>query len=323
VGALILGVVLAVIIGLIPAFWASRVSPVAALKPMNDVTEAEVSRRVSSLGIYFFWGAVLLGLAGLRWLGSEEPLLAGLSILLTITSVALGIAVVMDALRHTIAWLGHRLSNLGRPWAIAAGDALSARPRQGAIPAFIMTALMAGVVLVVTYAYLSSYAQRALFSEGGTGLDWLGYVPSSQNTFAQILGVTAAGLLVVALTTLAIAGSAGRSVGADAATREALGLTPGASRLAAGFQFGAPLAIGVVAGWAIGQFVALWISSGIVTDRFGNSLSPTEQVGGWVSTTLPVLVVVICGFATAVIVGTMIALTTRTGAPVKQLQHAS
>jgi len=322
IGALTLGLVIAVVIGAIPAFWASRVSPVAALKPVNDVTEAEVSRRVSSRVIYLTWGATVAALAALRWVNPQHALGQGALILLTITAVALGIAVLMDALRFTMAGLGRRLSASGRPWAIAAGDALTARPRQAAIPAFIMASLIAGVVAVVVYIYYSSSVADS-YGQINASFGWFSYTPTARFPFAHILGTTGAGLVIVALTTFAIAGSAQRAVGADAATREALGLTPGATRLAAGFQYGVPLAIGVAVGWGIGLFLAAWVLPGQTTDMFGNSLSTVEIMNAWFSTSLPVLVVVGCGLFTAGIVGTVLALTTRTGAPVKQLQHAS
>lgn len=320
-GALALGLVIAIIIGAIPAFWASRVSPVAALKPVNDVTEAEVSRRVSSRVIYLTWGATVTALAALRWVNPQHALGQGALILLTITAVALGIAVLMDALRFTMAGLGRRLSASGTPWAIAAGDALAARPRQAAIPAFIMTALMAGVVAVVIYIYYSN-SIADVYHELNASFGWFAYTPSDQS-FAQILGVAGVGLVIVALTTFAIAGSAQRAVGADAATREALGLTPGATRLATGFQYAVPLAIGVAVGWAVGLFITMWLLPSATSDMFGEPLALVDVIQASLSTVLPVLVVIACGLVTAAIVGVTLALTTRTGAPVKQLQHSS
>lgn len=184
-----------------------------------------------------------------------------------------------------------------------------------------MTALMAGVVAVVIYIYYSN-SIADVYHELNASFGWFAYTPSDQS-FAQILGVAGVGLIIVALTTFAIAGSAQRAVGADAATREALGLTPGATRLATGFQYAVPLAIGVAVGWAVGLFITMWLLPSATSDRFGEPLALVDVIQASLSTVLPVLVVIACGLVTAAIVGVTLALTTRTGAPVKQLQHSS
>ena len=53
--AVVLGVVLSLIVGAVPAFWSSRVETTAALKPVNDLSEATASREVKTWPLVVVW----------------------------------------------------------------------------------------------------------------------------------------------------------------------------------------------------------------------------------------------------------------------------
>src|SRR4029079_15645079 len=54
-GALVLALTLSLVVAGVPAFWATRVSPTAALKPENDITNSEVGRRVRFWPVTVAW----------------------------------------------------------------------------------------------------------------------------------------------------------------------------------------------------------------------------------------------------------------------------
>lgn len=135
--AAIAALVPALVIATVPAFWASRVEPTAALKPVNELTEAEISRRVPAA-----WAAVppLVG-AGLVVLGTSTSAAILPVVVLGWICVAVGVVVmVIEAHRGLTVLTGRAMARSSRASVMSAGDELVARPRQSVAPAVLATA---------------------------------------------------------------------------------------------------------------------------------------------------------------------------------------
>ncbi len=144
--AVIAAAIAALVVTAVPAFWASRVAPTAALKPVNDLTEAEISRRVP-----FIWvlAPVTIG-AALVWLGNSPAIPIDVVVVAGwIATLVGGVMLVIEVLRRLIPLVGVLLSKRRSPGILSAGDELRARPRQGTASALLLTA---GVALVVVWS---------------------------------------------------------------------------------------------------------------------------------------------------------------------------
>ncbi len=253
-GVIASGLALAAIVSAVPAFWASRVSPVAALKPVNEVMEAEVSRRVRARWLVppFVLGlvAVLVG-AGPTAVGQVAATLGG------IVSVTTGFFLGLEGLRLAIPALGRRLSRARRPWAIAAGDALASRPRQGVAPALLQSMTLGIGVLAVTFLSFRDAEQvRDVLLDGTISVSNMVEPESRLGVKAGLIASALAVLVIIQVVSLAIAFVGQRATSADSATRRALGLSRSGQRRATLVQYVGPQVIGIVAGVVVGFLAA-------------------------------------------------------------------
>jgi hypothetical protein len=270
-GALALGSVLALVIAGVPAFWATRVSPASALKPENDITNAEVGRRVQFWPVALAW--VIFGSVAIFAADPTEALGApvyGLVVLLLF--IVLTVIVANELLRWLMPVIGRWLSGRPKRALMVAGDSIVARPRQFTVPG-LLVALAAGTVLTVAAnailrvaADLSGTLGAETASEIFTYMwpTWL--VPAS----AIVLGTVTLLATVIALATSGVTAR-------ERATREALGITAHQTRAAAaivqGFTVVAGLMVGVVlAGILTFVLTSFWHLTGLDQDAI---LSPT------------------------------------------------
>ncbi|WP_159449686.1 FtsX-like permease family protein [Demequina sp. NBRC 110057] len=226
-----LGLTLAALTALVPAFWASRVPPSAALKPVTPLAEQSVSRSVSPR-----WLAVLTGAAA--GLAITGRLLEGTTmndaalVIEWVGVVALAVLVVpvlLEASRRTLPRLARYDERSGEPWAIAAADAIRSRTRQLALAAMV-TGLTMGVAA-------GGLAATRLGARQEDDPSWLSAV-------AIVLAAGALSTLVAAAVVMT-ARAAGRH---DEGVREALGLSPADARRAAAAELRLPVLAGATLG---------------------------------------------------------------------------
>ena len=319
-GAVGFGVVLAAALGALPAFWASRVTPVAALKPVSPVTEAELSRRISPAWIYGLWGALVVVLVVLSQTG-EGPGGDGTSPWLGLVWVTAGataitsVAMLAELNRGIVRGLGSRLRRSMRPWALAAGDALTGHPRQAAVPATVMSVAGLAFGVITVWLSLALWADALMtFEPGNSAFDNPVALPPRLSPG----GVNATPLLVAAtltFTMLALASFAAfvasrQATAQDDDARSALGLTARNARIAAAAHFALPLLSGLAVGLALGALLAVGTFRGAVAvDPEGGSV-----VAGWTwaaqhagHAVLPLLAVTLVGAATIAIAAAVVA----------------
>ncbi|MBO1900516.1 FtsX-like permease family protein [Leucobacter weissii] len=157
---ILVGIVLTLVAALAPAREATRVSPLAAMRPLDAArasTRAGALRLVAGL-VLFFGGFALLGVAAFLVGQAELALLVALggSALSAVGAIMLAIFVVP----RLIGWLG-RLISARVPGRLAALNSVR-NPRRTAATA---TALLIGVTLVAT-VYTGAEVARATFNQG-------------------------------------------------------------------------------------------------------------------------------------------------------------
>lgn len=246
--ALGLALLLSLVIAGVPAFWAARVSPSAALKPENDITTAEVGRKVNFWPVTLVWGATGVGAVASGIAGDSDGLL---TIGLILLFVALSPVVANEALRWIVPTTGRWLAKRPEKVALVAGDSLHGRPRQFTVSA-LLVALGAGSILAFAAPEIIRFASEG-WAEGDLSFD-------SLLTEAWPDWVVAASLLVLgSLVSLAtvIAVATASVTEREAATREALGITVRQSRGAAGLAQGVTLLVGTIVGVVFGALVTL------------------------------------------------------------------
>lgn len=250
-------VVVAVVVAAVPAFWAARVAPTAALKPVSDVTETELSRRVpiAWLVIPFTIGASLVAVTKLDF---GAPVVA-VGVLGWVIVIVAGFALVVEVLRVTIARVGRDLSGSQHPPLLTAGDALATRPRQAVAPALLMTV---AVALLTLWSCGQANAATEYMANGEgdfAGLDApsLGFLRSNLLGFTTIATITIA-VLALQLVAAAIITSHRAATSHETAARRAMGLSRRGEAIALWWQQWLPQLIGVCVGLAVGliAFVA-------------------------------------------------------------------
>lgn len=269
----------AIVIAAVPAFWASRVSPTAALKPVADVTEAEISRRVP-----LSWAVApfLVGV-GLVALGSSIPPAPMLGVVaLGWVAVAIGgFVVVIEVLRGVLPAFGRVLSSRSDPAVMSAGDEIASRPRQAVAPALLLT---------VGVGFFTAFTLSAAQHEWSWG-NLSGDYPASPgdleiaNLVRTLLTSTTVTTFVIAAVTLelvaiAIFISHRVATSHEAAARRAMGLSHADETRALWWQQWLPQAMGAVTGLVVGGVSVLgYITMGSLTgtnveDPLGPSLAP-------------------------------------------------
>lgn len=246
-GSAALAVVLALIMAAVPALWAARVPPREALVPSLTMERA-VPGHARRFALY-----LLVASAGLLTVGFV-PAPVPLIVLSTLTAVgALGAAV--EAARVVTPRLSQRLGAAREPWAIAAGDAMGARPGAATFP-FASTAS----VFAVTTVWLTWQV-----GEGMTGSLWKDW------NARALAGIVALALLALVIAVAVWIGG-DRSRG-DASVQGALGLGRNARIVASLVRLGAPVFAGGVVG-AVAAFVGVALLG--VAASWGSSVGPPQ-----------------------------------------------
>ncbi len=240
-GALVLALAMSFVVAGVPAFWATRVSPAAALKPENDVTNAQVSRNVRFWPVATVWatfGLVAL-LSADRQDATGGPLLAVLS---RWGFALLSFVVANETLRWLLPVAGRWLSRRPEKTALLAGDSMCARPRQYSVPA-LLWALGTSALLTLSVVVV---LQRLTLVGAGDGYGLATLVDETWPSWilpATIIILSAFGLL-----STAIAVATAAVTQRERATREALGITARQSRAAAGLAHFVSLLLGTIVG---------------------------------------------------------------------------
>lgn len=254
-----LGIALALVVGAAPAFWASRIPPVAAHKATADLAVVETSRRVPIrwLAIPFALGVGLILAGGGGSFGGTVLLTYG-----GIVAIPIAFVFLIEGLRRLVPVVGRRLARSRAVWTMVAGDAIASRPRQASTLASL--AAIAGLFGTFT-STIWILGQREWFLEpgGGVGRSWSDFNGGPLGGWDDVTFGTAVGFLVaIQAICLAVTLSSLRVTAAEQATRQALGLTPGAGRAAAFAQHAVPQVVGGTVGGIVGLGVAWFIYFG-------------------------------------------------------------
>lgn len=320
------GLVIAAVVALVPAFWASRVAPAAALKPVTPIGEAAVSRDVGAWWPVGILAGAGLALSALFWLhergqySDADAVGVALWISASVAAVS-GAALVVELARSLVTGVGSALSHSRRPSLVAAGDGLGAHKR------------------VFTFASLSALVLTAIFAWAATDTatradphwaSWTGEppLPSFGTWWHNVLQASgrAAGFGVIfcvtALVAVAVALASRSAFAADAATRTALGLGGAGERLASSARqfavMGTASIVGGLAGWAARLLVRAG-GAALAPDEGVNSLDWNLTVAGHglAATALFVAVALTIAFAASLLVG----IATRPGTSAEALRR--
>ncbi len=256
------GFVISTVLAAVPAFWASRVAPAAALKPVTPVGEATVSRRVSRWWLIgLLAGLALVDLA--TFTISERATSGGdwayiaVSLALVATLVV-GFASLVDGLREILPRVAERLGRLRWPWAVAAGDSLRSHRRIFTYASVSMALAVGTIVAVATesaigaidYDHWKGWGEPPMIGFAAY-VDWI----VDPGFLWAVVGIFGTATLIAAVVTL----SSRSSLDADAATRSALGLSRNNETLAAAARQWTPMVVGIVVGGVLGWLLPLGI----------------------------------------------------------------
>ncbi|SEJ62143.1 FtsX-like permease family protein [Demequina mangrovi] len=268
-GLVVLALILAGIVAAIPAYWAVRTTPSAALKPVAPLTATEPRHRLRLGWLVAAWIPVLAYASYQGRLYHELPLISfRMPWLVFPVAGVMMLVVAATWARRLVAPVARRLAESSRPWALSAGHALVSRPRQAAGPATVFAVVSAGFGWFVAHQALQSWAQH------GSGIPaWL---PEPLRSDTMLVPTAWDGFPLFALATIAFALLTAVAGGAAIATaasyrgeqhaRAAMGLPHGAARLATAAEFALPLVVGIAAGLATGFVGAVASFSGSTAD---------------------------------------------------------
>lgn len=245
----VVGLGLAIVLAAIPAFWASRVAPVAALKPVTPVSEATLSRPVR-----WWWplaiaamGVVIAGIViriGLDSTGVETVSRFGAGVV-----IVAGAALLIQIARGLVTVTGKVLSRSRRAWMLAGGDGILTHRR-----AFTFASLGTLVTGGVASWWIASSASTA-FEWNETYRGW-GELPllglgDWWRLFVADAGTpvfTAVAFAVVAFVAVVVAASFRQLESKDDSVRGALGLSRRSERLAVGTRQASVMSVGAITG---------------------------------------------------------------------------
>ncbi|MBN2176568.1 MAG: FtsX-like permease family protein [Demequinaceae bacterium] len=250
------GLVFSLALSAVPAFWASRVPPVAALKATADLTAVETSRRVPIRWLTFPLAiGVLLILAGGDGTQRGDVLFGVGGIL----SVPTALAFFVEGFRRLVPVLGRRLAKSRRVWAMVAGDGILARPRQASTLATLSAmGCLVGIVIPTLWAFYQ--CDYFLKWRIGQTVPWSVFIEGEMGWWTTVsFGVVIGLLVALQAICLAVTLSSIRVTTAERATQQAMGLSTRAGRAAAFAQHSVPQIVGLVVGALTGYGVALFI----------------------------------------------------------------
>lgn len=304
-GAILFALLLAVIVGAVPAFWSLRAQPVEALKPGNDLTEATVSRRVGVKPLLIAWIAANVAVAVVHVTDAVYTWLPLLVVAWLIIVIA-GIALLVELLRRVLARIGRRLSATSNVRTLVAGDQLTGQPRLAAIPAFITALLTAVLLTAVISTAIGTYVTYG-------GDSYLGQIPDYADANSFMIAVAIGAVLLGTLVCVAIVGASVGVTGREDSARTALGASPGDVRHATAFAYRIHQATGLWIGVLVAVYMSTWLGILTVTWSVDNGpdypatvIAPLDAVA---YATMPaVLTIGIC--AIGILVGSIAAYAT-------------
>lgn len=263
-----LGILMAGILGAIPALWAARVSPAAALKPGAPATADRPSEAGTRRRPYGAW-AILSGLLVLvTWPGQAT---SGQLWAIGAVGVAAGIATLImltRAARDLVRWAALRLAGSAHPWALAAGDALLSRPKVASAPAAVLAVGTTVLTAALTWTVLATWGET-LPDTVGWGYPWLPRAFQIPALYPErvYVGLTVLGLGALTLASMAAFIASVRATSAEDAARRAMGLSHRDARLSMAVRFAVPLALGSLLGAAMGTAGTLLTFHGVEIEQ--------------------------------------------------------
>jgi hypothetical protein len=263
-GAILFALLLAAIVGAVPAFWSLRAQPVEALKPGNDLTEATVSRRVGVKSLLIAWVAANVAVAVVHLTDGVYTWLPILVVAWLII-VIVGVALLVELLRRVLARMGRRLSATSNVRTLVAGDQLTGQPRLAAIPAFI-TALTTAVVITAVI----STAIGTFVTYGGDS--YMGQIPDYTDENSFMIAVVIGAVLLSTLVCVAIVAASVGVTGRDDSARTALGARPSDVRHATAFAYRIHQATGLWVGVLVALYMSAWLA--VLTVRWSIDNAP-------------------------------------------------
>lgn len=247
--SLLLALILSLILGAVPAYWAARTTPAAALNP---VSPADATRTRPSIATV--WLAVVAAASALLWVqrtaadaaGADWPI--GAILVLGIVSTTSVYLLISRFMVRAVARLGTMVVELRPRILVAAGSGLIQHPRGAAS---IATAIATGGIGAGAMVWQAVVQPRA----AARVVDTQPWATVLQN--AGIATLTTAALLGAAASVLAVAVWIGRGrVAGDAAVYGALGLSRQDRQAAAMVQVGLSAFAGGLCGMVTGTVAA-------------------------------------------------------------------
>ncbi len=244
----LVGAFLSLIVAAVPAFWASRVSPVAAFKPVTDVTEVEISRRVT---VWWIVPAFVGGVAAI-WLGTHEQGSVGfVAYLGFIFAGTTGFILLKEGLSALIVTVGKHFARSRSPVLQVTGDGFVSSPRSAVTLALLFalpTTFVSWAMLLSNFWHLELHLAAGLPSS-----TWP--LPGHESAGVWATEGVLWALVIVAefeAVALAITFASRWASASDAATRRALGLSTLQQRQAAFIRHATPQLAGTIVGAFLG-----------------------------------------------------------------------
>lgn len=265
-----LGLALSAVVAAVPTFWASRIEPVDALKPIEAMNKPATSRGKFATVVFYAWLASLAAFASAWFFSTFFGGLEGLTTLLGAVGVLLSGVIAYRALRWVMRRIGIRLSASSRSWATTAGISMEAHPEQSAVPALIFAVILTPMSIITPLLLTQPGATAA--PDDMEGL--------AQAIWAAALVIFIVALAIAAIIAAAIFSSNARTSRADVATRAALGQTRKSESAARFWQYWIATGVGAAFGAAAGLAIdGIWVLSAIAANSSDLSgLSPSSFI---------------------------------------------
>ncbi len=246
------GLFVSTVVAVVPAVWAARVSPVAALKPVDPMGERTTPRTVRLRWLIIVMVVAVLN-ALISWASGSDR---GPAQVAVIAAVVVGSALVVEYLPRLLRLIGARLARGRRPWVIAAGDGLVTHARMSAYASVLMAVCVGAFTAMLTGSALGAIDWRIYRGWGEPPMRGFGsWIHQNSGEFWVFL---LASLLTATGVALAITLSSERANAAETATRAALGMSNRDRRVSAGVRHVIPLGLGIAVGGLLGWLVPLF-----------------------------------------------------------------